>query len=276
LGTPVVSLCTGAGGLDIGLENAGFSTRTAIELDRERCSMLSANRPEWNVIAADIRELSGHLILHHSGLRRGAAFLIAAATPCQGFSKAAFWVPGRFARYHRDNRRTLLYETARIIAETRPLAFVLENVASLSYSPSKSYLDTFLRLVKKRGYTTSWKILNAAHYNVPQRRERLFVVGSRDGIEFEFPLPAQEPEIETKHPRKWQENVTCKHAIGDLETEEVRDSEVVRGKWGHLLERVPPGDNYQFFTKERGYQKPIFRWRSRYYSFLSKLSPSEP
>ena len=71
--------------------------------------------------------------------------------------------------------------------------------------------------------------------------------------------------------------VNCKDAIGDLDYPLKEDKDRLAGsKHKHLLEKIPPGDNYLFFTKERGHKKPLFKWRSRYWSFLLKLSPKEP
>ena len=258
----VLSLFTGAAGLDVGLEEAGYDVSVCVEQNRERCEILSRNRPEWPIVNQDIRNVTGRALLRLARLKKHGRFIISGAAPCGAFSKAAFWLPYRFTAHRRDPRRTLLFEFARIVSQTRPVGFIFENVASLSYAPNRRYLTAFLRLIRKAGYTTSMSILDASQYGIAQKRDRLFIVGSRDGIRFVFPRPTR--------------TVSCEDAIGHLDNGVIRDDERLGGKWGHLLDEVPPGDNYQYFTRKRGYPKPIFRWRSRYYSFLAKLSPKKP
>jgi DNA (cytosine-5)-methyltransferase 1 len=272
LNIPIVSLFTGAGGLDLGLEMAGFSVKVCVEMDSARCATLERNRPSWKVLNTDLCTVSSQTILEHAGLRRGSEFIVSGAAPCSSFSKAAFWLPNRFQPYQHDPRRRLLYELARVIVQSRPLAFVVENVASLIYSTNMRYFEHFLRIIRKAGYSASWRVLNSAFYGVAQKRERVFIVGLRDGRPFDFPKPTHGP----RSLKGVKPFVTSYQAIGDLDDGFVDVSEKPRGKWGHLIDLVPPGDNYLFFTKERGYPTPIFRWRSRYWSFLAKLDPEAP
>jgi len=270
-----ISLFTGLGGLDIGLEKAGFSFRLALENDPHRVAVLSANRPSWNATAGDIREVSSTTILRRARLERSDIALISGGPPCQPFSKAAFWVPNRFRPYWHDKRRSLLREFARVVIGCKPKVFVLENVAGLAYATNRRYLDLFRRKIQKAGYLVSSQVLNSADYGVPQRRERLFVVGSREGIKFRFPKPTHRRSSQKLTIRGLKPPVTTGKAIGDLDDEVLLDSERVRGKWGHLLPKIPPGQNYLFFTKERGHPRPLFRWRSKYWSFLAKLNPDD-
>lgn len=269
---PSVSIFTGAGGLDIGLENAGFSFKLCIESDPKRCELLAINRPNWNAVCSDIREMSTRTILRRAGLRLGEVALISGGPPCQSFSKAAFWVPGRFRPYRRDKRALLLREFARVVVESRPEVFILENVAGLAYSTNRRYLDLFNRMIRKVGYTVSWRVIDASHYGIPQRRERLFIIGSRDGTKFEFPKATHGDRSNTD----LKPLVTAGEAFADLDDRIVLDSEKVHGKWGHLLSEIPPGQNYLYFTRERGHPKPMFKYRSRFWLFLAKLSPNKP
>jgi DNA (cytosine-5)-methyltransferase 1 len=160
-----------------------------------------------------------------------------------------------------------------------PRVFLLENVAGLAYDVHREALDSILDTASSLGYRCSWKVLNAADYGVPQIRERLFVVGVREG-EFRFPSPThRDPDkpaslFDTGLP-PWQ---TVGEVLADLDTEANADDEGHFAGGGHheLLKEVPPGDNYLFFTEKRGHPDPIFRWRSRYWSFLLKLSPDRP
>ncbi len=126
-------------------------------------------------------------------------------------------------------------------------------------------------------YSFNWKVLNAAHFGVPQIRERVFIVGSRDGKVFDFPEPKfGQIENATTESHEREEFRTAWDAIGDLDNAE-DDASVskVGGKWGALLPSIPEGENYLWHT-ERGGGKPLFAWRSRYWSFLLKLAKNKP
>jgi DNA (cytosine-5)-methyltransferase 1 len=130
----------------------------------------------------------------------------------------------------------------------------------------------------EEGYETTMQVVNAADHAVPQMRERLFVVGML-GKRFEFPEPthAKNPggDLLSAGRLPW---VTAGEAIGDLDTDANADDtgHFAGGKHHDLLRQIPPGDNYLFFTEKRGHPSPVFRWRSRYWSFLLKLSPDLP
>src|SRR5262249_51188905 len=135
-------------------------------------------------------------------------------------------------------------------------------------------LDTFT----EAGYQVSYKVVLAADYGVPQRRQRIFIAGSLDGRP-DFPAPTHSGPHET---RVWDSqmprHITAGEAIGDLEdqNEFSEPEEHVSGKYGHLLPAIPPGDNYLFYTEKRGHPEPLFGWRKRYWSFLLKLDPNQP
>ena len=138
-------------------------------------------------------------------------------------------------------------------------------------------LNLILDTAAELGYRTDWRVINAADFGVPQIRERLFVVGTLDGV-FEWPEPthAKHPEVglfATRLP--W---VTAGEVLSDLDTEANASDEghFAGGRFHDLLEQVPPGDNYLYFTDKRGHPDPSFKWRSRYWSFLLKLSPAAP
>jgi DNA (cytosine-5)-methyltransferase 1 len=139
-------------------------------------------------------------------------------------------------------------------------------------------LELLLSEAEEAGYTCTWRIVNAANYGVPQIRERFLLVGVRDG-RFEFP-----PATHAKSPGSDLLNAplppwrTAGEAIGDLDTDENADDagHFAGGQFHDLLCQIPPGDNYLYFTEKRGHPEPRFKWRSRYWSFLLKLSPDLP
>jgi len=270
----VVSLFTGAGGLDLGLEQAGFSIIVCLEQEHERCETLNINRPKWTVLEKDIENTSTDEILNAGGLEAGEVDLVSAGSSCQPFSKSAFWIKGRTKQIPRDPRSNLLKHFVRVIREARPRAFLMENVHGLVYKTSRPIFDEVVNLCQSEGYVCSWKVINAADYGVPQKRRRVFLVGSREGIKFNFPPKTHAPAGDQKTGIK--SYVTAGEAIGHLDDGTIRDEERVRGKWGHLLPLIPPGENYLYLTERKGHPNPVFRWRSRYWSFLLKLSPTQP
>jgi DNA (cytosine-5)-methyltransferase 1 len=142
---------------------------------------------------------------------------------------------------------------------------------------SKPAFERLLNEIEAAGYRFTWRVLNAADYGVPQLRPRLFVVGAARSEKLpEIPSPTHHGEWErrkvTGGPLR---HVTAGEAVAGLVTEPERE-EVLRGQWAYLLPDIPPGDNYLYYTAERGHPRPIFRWRSRYWSFLLKLDPNRP
>jgi DNA (cytosine-5)-methyltransferase 1 len=142
---------------------------------------------------------------------------------------------------------------------------------------SKPAFERLLREIDGAGYQFRWRVLNAADYGVPQARPRLFIVGSRKRDRLpDLPEPTHHGQWERRQTGGGPlPHVTAGEVLEGL-TAPAEPEEVVRGRWGHLLPEVPPGDNYLFFTAERGHPDPIFDWRSRYWSFLLKLDPGRP
>jgi DNA (cytosine-5)-methyltransferase 1 len=278
----VISLYTGAGGLDLGLEAAGFESRVCVEMDRDCVRTLRHNR-SWPVIDRDIHTITSAELLEVAGLRPGEADLLAGGPPCQPFSKSAYWVGGDTKRLD-DPRASTLGEYMRMVEETLPKTFLLENVYGLAYDRKDEGM-TFLRdriakINESKGvrYSFSFKVLNTAHYGVPQIRERVFIIGSRDGSVFRFPQPRYaDPETASEQSSLLDISPyrTAWDAIGDLNDCEHDDSLRVGGRWADLLPTIPEGQNYLWHT-EKGGGVPIFRWRSRYWSMLLKLAKARP
>lgn len=281
----VISLYTGAGGLDYGLEAAGFETAIAVEMDKWCCNTLRHNR-NWPVIEGKVETVTSDKILSISGLKKGEAGLLVGGPPCQPFSKAGYWKTGDSKRLN-DPRSNTLFEYMRVLEDTLPHAFILENVFGLAYKGKDEglvFLQNRLNEINKKNkvhYTFKWKVINSADFGVPQIRERVFIIGSRDGADFEFPEPKfYSPEDKelflTLNSLDKQPHRTAWDAIGDLlDPSENPKKSQVGGKWGALLPSIPAGENYLWHT-ERGGGKPIFKWRSRYWSFLLKLHPDKP
>ena len=141
----VISLYTGAGGLDLGLEAAGFRTKVAIEFDNWCTRTVRANRSRWNVVEGDIHAVSSRRILKAAGLRKGEAALVAGGPPCQPFSKSGYWARGDSRRLD-DPRADTLTAFMRVVRDTLPRAFLLENVYGLVYEGKDEGLRHLLQL----------------------------------------------------------------------------------------------------------------------------------
>lgn len=286
-----ISLFSGAGGLDLGIEAAGFSTVAAVEWDEDAADTMEKNAPTYfpelrEVLRADLYPLAAGSdsgvttrdILRAGGLSlRNRPDLLVGGPPCVAFSKSGFWLDWK--RDGIDPAASLLQAYTRVLAEAKPRYFILENVYALTFNnkASKPAFDRLRREIEAAGYQYTWDVLNAADYGVPQARPRLFIIGCRRGEKLpDLPEPTHHGEWERRKVTGGPlPHVTAGEALEGLVTEPELE-EVVRGRWGHLLPEIPPGQNYLHFTKERGHPKPIFEWRSRYWSFLLKLDPDRP
>jgi len=279
-GPVAISLFSGAGGLDLGVEAAGYRVAAAVEHDDDAALTMEKNFHHLAspVIRKDILDVSTRDILEQAGLRPGQRpDLLVGGPPCTPFSKSGFWL--EWKRAGLDPDASLLQAYTRILAEAKPRAFILENVYALTYNnkASRPAYERLLREIYEAGYSLDAKVLNAADYGVPQVRPRLFIVG--------VPKGSRLPELpEPSHTGMWERrmsgggttpHVTAGQALADL-TCEPEPGEVLRGQYGHLLPDIPPGENYLHYTAERGHPEPLFKWRSRYWSFLLKLDPNRP
>ena len=268
----VISLFSGAGGLDYGFEAAGFDTRVVLEMDPDACRTLSTNRPDWTLIPRDIHSVTSEEILEKAGLKKEEATLLIGGPPCQPFSKAGYWSRGDSLRLD-DPRANTLAEYLRVLEDTLPECFVLENVEGMAYRNKDEGLQLLLDAInainRRTGaqYDPKPVVMNAADYGVPQLRKRLIIVGTRTGQTLDFPRThGEEPGLERFR--------TAWDALGDVEPGRDEDLEV-RGKWAKLLPSIPEGHNYLWHT-DRMKGKPLFGWRRRYWSFLLKLAKAQP
>lgn len=215
-----VELCAGAGGLALGLSEAGFSSKAVVEIDKRACETLRANRDlsdgrsRWQVTQADITEMA---FTSFSGVD-----LLSAGAPCQPFS-----IGGRLRGT--DDHRNLFPDVIRAIGQCRPRGFMLENVRGLLFPRARPYFDyllshlrmpsvefpedgsweeahRFLGLIfaEDAEYRVSWRLLNAADYGLAQHRMRLVIVGFRadvDDSDWEWPAPTHSRDalIEALH-----------------------------------------------------------------------------
>ncbi len=270
-----ISLFTGVGGLDFGFEAAGFETAVAVEMDKACCRALRHNR-DWPVIEGDVHEVTSEALLATAGLKVGEADVLIGGPPCQPFSKSGYWASGDAKRLE-DARADTLSAYLRMLRDTQPKTFLLENVYGLAYKGKDEGLARILEGVEAinratgSNYKPSWAVLNSASFGVPQLRERVFIVASRDGKAFKFPKPTHgAPEALERGQEPYR---TTWDALGDLSTP--NEDLAASGKWAALLPTIPEGQNYLYHTK-RGGGLPLFGWRTRYWNFLLKLAKDKP
>lgn len=178
----VLELFAGAGGLALGLEQAGFEDVGLIEIDKYASATLRKNRPNWNVIEEDITKIND--VYEYIGKDTNVD-VVSGGFPCQTFSYA-----GKRLGLE-DTRGTLFYDYARILKQTKPKMFIVENVRGLVTHDHGRTLKTIIDVFEQIGYSTTYRVLNAWDYGVAQKRQRMILVGVRNdlNITYEFPKP---------------------------------------------------------------------------------------
>ena len=183
--TCIDSFC-GAGGLALGLKNAGFNLLYSFDIDPKCIETISRNRQyfEHPAEVADIADMLNGNLLRKCGLERGELFLLAGGPPCQGFS---------VQRRGDDNdaRNQLVLRYGQLIDEVYPKYFIMENVSGLHGKRGKTILEELYEQLNVLGYSVHIQLLDAQEYGVPQRRRRYVIVGERIdmGNHYKYPKP---------------------------------------------------------------------------------------
>lgn len=275
----LISLFSGAGGIDFGFEAAGFETRMCLDFDPDACETLRANR-KWPVLEANIMQTEPRAILEKAGLMSGEVEVLAGGPPCQPYSKSGFWWRGEALRLE-DRRAGTLGRYIEILRVVRPRVVLFENVDAIAYAGKDEGLQLlldglkFINEIEGTAYRPVYKVLNAAQFGVPQYRNRLFLVASRDGRDFKFPEPTHGDSAPVGEATGLRPFASAWDALGDLDTASNDDGLLMTGKWAGLLPSIPEGQNYLWHTS-RGGGEPLFGWRTRFWSFLLKLAKSQP
>lgn len=166
-----IDLFAGAGGLSRGLKDAGFSVRAGVEVDPTSAASYRRNHPETFLVQADIKTVTGPRLLQHAGLRRGELNLLTGCPPCQGFSTLRTRRKGVSSP---DPRNDLIFDLLRLVRSMKPRAVLIENVPGLT---ADERFVAFRSGLLRAGYHTDFRIVDAQHFGVPQRRRRLVLVG---------------------------------------------------------------------------------------------------
>ena len=250
----VISLFSGAMGLDIGLEKAGLNVVIGQDFDESCVKTMQANG--HNVLGGDIREIDPRKLLELTGLSVGEPFLICGGPPCQPFSTA-----GKRLGIN-DPRGSLFMDFIRMIDYIRPRFFVMENVKGIMSAPLKhvplaerdendpeqrlgTVLDVILAEFDKLGYKTVYGVLDAVNYGVPQFRERFVLIGSRDNEDIFLPLPTHFQMHQDKS-YQWK---TVRDAIADLEFDKGECATLSEERL-KFLKMIPEGGNWRDLPKD--------------------------
>ncbi len=177
----LISLFSGAGGLDLGFHHAGFITVAANEFDSKICPTFRANFPDVNLIEGDIRNIPSNMFPDNiTGIIGGP--------PCQSWSEAGS------LKGIQDARGQLFYEYIRILRDKQPMFFVAENVSGMLAKRHSEAVRGFMRMFDEAGYDVNLKMLNANDFDVPEDRDRVFYIGFRNDLnihDFEYPTPLE-------------------------------------------------------------------------------------
>lgn len=266
----IVSIFSGAGGIDCGFKQAGFETVFANDNWEPACNSFAKNFPEAEVFCGNIVDVNFKEVKRKYGPIDG----LVGGPPCPPFSKSRFYRTEKKRGIEDESGFLTVSNYFRALEELNPIFFFFENVAGFVFKPHKAALEYVQEQSKRLGYKIIYRVVNAANFGVPQIRQRFICVGVKKELsDFIFPL-----ETHAEHPTSnllpW---VTAGAVMNDIDFDLPEDKDKLAGsKHKELLPLIPPGDNYLFFTAERGYQPPLFKWRSRYWSFLLKLSPDKP
>lgn len=169
-----IDLFCAAGGLSLGMKAAGIIPQLCVELNRDAMDSYATHSPECAHINSDIQQVSFSRL-------RGKIDIVFGGPPCQPFSLGGL-------RKGQDDARDMIPEFIRCLSDVQPEAFVMENVPGLIMTDARAYFDSVLHRLSELGYVLNWAVLNAADYGVPQKRKRLFILGSKRLL-LKFPFP---------------------------------------------------------------------------------------
>lgn len=257
----LVELFAGAGGLALGLEQAGFKSLLLNEINKHACNTLRKNRPDWNVIEGDIVDQTFHDL-------SGKVDLLTGGFPCQPFSTA-----GKKLGLE-DIRGTLVFEMIRVMKEIKPKIFLAENVSGLKNDDNGRTIEVIKDIINDSGYTVIEEdIYKAIFYKVPQKRERLIIIAVRNDL--------KDKAVYEKH-SAYHSLVTVKDALkkGALYNSDVPESEgqSYPARKAEILSYVPEGGYWRDLPLElqKEYMKGSFSLGGGKTGMARRLSWNEP
>lgn len=278
-----ISLFSGAMGLDLGIEKAGFNIRVCVEMDKWAAETIRRNT-NIPVIEKDLNLVPTTEILDVAGLKSEDVTLVVGGPPCQAFSTA-----GK-QRGLADFRGNVIIQYLRVINDVRPPYFILENVRGLlsaklnavpeeyaEYECVKDVKGSVIHFVtnefKKLGYSISYALLNAANYGVPEKRERIIIIGHLGGrVPIPSPTHSEKGQYGTSH---W---ITLRDAIGDLLDSDDQHYVPLRPKSIEYMKLLKEGQNWRSLppdVAERAMGK-AYKLSGGKTGFLRRLNWDEP
>lgn len=269
-----VSIFTGAGGLDIGAQNAGADIIACVDNDHDSIETLrlNCNGHAVDIIEDDIRNVDFKQWTDIDDL------ILIGGPPCQPFSKNGYWVSND-NRLIQDDPRNLLGQFIRVLSEMQPKAFLFENVESILHPTNRDEFFRFVSNAEILGYQCTQCRANAADYGVPQKRKRVFVFGVL-GASKAIPCPVP---THSDHSKKDFDDSLPNHlAVApfisrfDQPVFSEPQEDATQGTYFYELTCVPPGKNYISLSKLSDYDGHKFRSGGRFWNFLYKLHPKLP
>lgn len=271
-----ISLFSGAGGLDIASIISDIPVISSVDIEKDCIETLKANDvfSDTDIMLGDLHEIDSQVFKYVLEKKNASKFIVIGGAPCQPFSKAGYWVGNNTRRGINDPRATLVDEYLRVVVDLKPDGFVFENVESLLHPTNKIIVDKFLEIISECGYKYKVVRANSLDYGVPQKRKRLFIVGTKGEFKTKEPIKTH-CEKENCEKTGLLPYVTVVEAITGYEGDEFFEPyEVTKGgTYYEDLCEVPPGMNYKALTAWAGYENPKFIADKRFWNFLLKLSP---
>ncbi|WP_394867507.1 TdeIII family type II restriction endonuclease [Paraclostridium bifermentans] len=252
----VVELFGGAGGLALGLEEAGFENLGLVELDKNACDTLKVNRPNWNVIEGDIAEIAEKGIRNYID-KDAEVDLLSGGYPCQSFSHVCK------KDGLEDVRGTMFYYYAKILKELMPKVFLAENVKGLVSHDEGKTLKTMIEVFTDIGYDVKYEVLKAIDYGVAQKRERIIIIGTRKDL----------TDVKYKFPKAFGYIPTLRDALKDVPKSE---GSKYTEKYEERLNSIPPGGYFEALSIEDFLSKGIKKCPNKRRRTIRRLTWDEP
>ncbi len=245
----VIELFAGAGGTALGMEHAGLNHKLLVDFDKNSVETLKKNRPEWNVILADVRDID------YTGMK---ADIVQGGFPCQAFSSA-----GKKLGFE-DIRGTMFFEFARCIKAVRPKIAVGENVRGLVQHDNGKTLNVMLDVLRELGYKVSFRVVKAQYLDVPQKRERLIIIGIRNDLDAPFLFPKERDYV-----------ISLREALEDCQDSQ---GQLYPEKKKKVLDLIPPGGYWRDLPDElqRDYMGASYHLGGGKTGMARRLSWDEP
>lgn len=255
-----IELFAGAGGLALGLEMAGFEHIGLIEYDKSAANTLKFNRPNWNVLCEDIGKVALRDLEKEFGIKKYDLELLSSGAPCQSFSYA-----GKRLGLE-DTRGTMFYHYATFLKKLQPKMFLFENVRGLLTHDKGKTFNTIYNIFEEQGYKVKYSVLNALHYGVAQKRERLIVIGIRNDLT---------EKVKFEFPKKYEKQLVLRDILKDVPKSECAKYSKEKEE---IFKLVPSGGYWRDINPDiaKAYMKSCWFMGGGRTGILRRLSLDEP